>query len=128
MDKQKILYVDDEFANLILFEATFEELYTVLIAENITVAYDIMAENKDLKFVISDMRMPEMDGIEFIKQARKSYPDINYYILTSFENTDDIQRAQDSGIIKHYFRKPFRVIEISSEINKVFCREKETTM
>jgi len=66
--------------------------------------------------VISDMKMPQMNGIEFITRARQKRPNIHYYILTGFEITDEIQSALNSKIIRKYFRKPFNMNEISSEI------------
>ena len=55
MEKRKILYVDDEEINLLLFEANLEKKYTVLTAEDGISALEILSENKDIEIVISDM-------------------------------------------------------------------------
>ena len=112
MDKAKVLYVDDEITNLMLFEANLEDKYTILTADNGFNGLDILSKNDDVKVVISDMKMPNMSGIEFIKQAVKIAPYIDFYILTGFEITDQIQEALDTGLIRKYFRKPFNLNEI----------------
>jgi len=116
MGKVKILYVDDEAINLMLFQANLEKKYDVLIAENPFTGLQLIAENKDIKIVVSDMKMPVMNGIEFILKARLLTSEIAYYILTGFEITEDIQEALNQGIIRRYFRKPFNIMEISREI------------
>lgn len=116
MGKVKILYVDDEAINLMLFQANLEKKYDVLIAENPFTGLQLIAENKDIKIVVSDMKMPVMNGIEFILKARLLTSEIAYYILTGFEISEDIQEALNQKIIRRYFRKPFNIMEISREI------------
>lgn len=124
MFQSKILYVDDEVINLKLFEAILEKKYPILTAENGVSGLEVLVKNKDVKIVISDMKMPNMNGIEFIKQAIKIAPHIDFYILTGFEITDQIQEALDTGLIRKYFRKPFNLNEISSEIDRVLEKYK----
>jgi two-component system, response regulator, stage 0 sporulation protein F len=116
MEKVKLLYVDDEAINLMLFQANLEKRYEVLTAENAFTGLQYIAEHKDIKVVISDIKMPVMNGIEFILKARLIATDISFFILTGFEITDEIQEALSHGIIRRYFRKPFNINEISKEI------------
>lgn len=116
MVKHKILYVDDEEMNLLLFEANLESEYQILTAENGFKGLEIISNHQDLKIVISDLKMPEMNGIEFIKKAKKQAPDIRFYILTGFEKTREMQEAIDQGLIRKYFHKPFDMNAISLEI------------
>lgn len=120
MNRPKILYVDDEPINLMLFEANLEKKYHVLTAVNGTDGLEMISRNNDIRVVISDMRMPVMNGIEFVKKARQSFETICcYYILTGYDVSDEIQHAIDTGLIRRYFSKPFNINEISSEIEKV---------
>lgn len=121
MGKIKILYVDDEAINLMLFQANLEKKYDVLIAENPFTGLQHIAENKDIKVVVSDMKMPVMNGIEFILKARLLSSEVAYYILTGFEITEDIQEALNQGIIRRYFRKPFNIPEIWREIENTIA-------
>lgn len=116
MDEPKVLYVDDEKVNLMLFEAYLGKKFTVLIAESGMTGLDMLLNTGNIQVVISDMKMPTMNGIEFIKKAREIAPKMEFYILTGFEITAEIQEALDTGLIKKYFRKPFNMNEISTEI------------
>ena len=116
MNKPKILYVDDEPINLLLFKANLEKDYTIFTAEHGMFGLDIISKIIDIKIVISNKKMPHMNGIEFITRASQIYPQIHYYILTGFEISDEIQTALDTKLIRKYFQKPFNMNEISFEI------------
>ena len=73
-EKIKILYVDDEQINLKLFIIGMRKNYDVITAENGLIGLEILAKNEDTKIVVSDMRMPKMNGLEFIKEAKRKYP------------------------------------------------------
>ena len=119
MDKTKILYVDDEAINLMLFKINLQKKYEVLTAENGMNGLEVLSVDKDISIVFSDMRMPEMNGIEFISKAKELYPEINFYILTGFEITSEISKALDNGLIDKYFQKPFNMNLISLEIENI---------
>lgn len=119
MEKTKILYVDDEAINLMLFKINLQKKYEVLTAENGMNGLEVLSVDKDISIVFSDMRMPEMNGIEFISNAKELYPEINFYILTGFEITSEISKALDNGMIDKYFQKPFNMNLISLEIENI---------
>lgn len=116
--KTKILYVDDELINLKLFEINFSKKYEVFTAENGMNGLELLADNPDIKIVVSDMRMPGMNGIEFIKKAKERHPAIKFYILTGFEITEEIQEALTSKLIIKYFMKPFNIDEVDTSIKE----------
>ncbi|MFC2090690.1 response regulator [Bacteroidota bacterium] len=116
---QKILYVDDEPINLQLFKINFRKKYQVLTAIDGFSGLDVLDQNQDTIFIISDMKMPGMSGIDFILKAKEKYPDKKFYILTGFEITNEIRRAIDSGLILQYFSKPFNLIEIDKVLSGV---------
>jgi len=118
MEKVKLLYVDDEKINLELFTLHLMTKYEIITAEGAEIGLKMIDQNADLKVVISDMRMPKMSGIEFISKAKKKQPDIDYYILTGYEISDEIQNALDQGLIQQYFKKPFNIDEIDHIIQK----------
>lgn len=118
-EKTKILYVDDEHINLEIFKLNFSNKYTIYTAIDGEKGLEILNNNPEILVVVSDMRMPHMNGIEFILKAKNSFPHIKYFILTGFDLTDEIENAIETGIIKAYFKKPFNIEEIQDEINKV---------
>lgn len=117
MEKPKILYVDDEPLNLMLFKANLNKTHEVITADSGVSGLKIIENTKDFCCVISDMRMPNMNGIEFVKAASKILPDISYYILSGFDISEEIQEALDSRLIQKYFRKPFNLKKIAGEIS-----------
>lgn len=118
-NKIKILYVDDESINLKLFDINFNENYSVFIADNGFTGLEILENNTDISVVISDMKMPKMDGLEFIRQARDKFPQKRFYMITGFDLTEEIREALDEGLIIKCFRKPYNKNEIEQAIKEV---------
>ncbi|TGK79336.1 response regulator [Leptospira bourretii] len=112
--KRKLLYVDDEILNLYLFRDYFKNEFEVIVAKSGKEAIEELSENLDVQFVISDMRMPEMNGLEFITEAKNIRPNITYCILTGYDLTPEIQTAIIEKKVARYFSKPFDPTEISS--------------
>lgn len=112
----KILYVDDDRINLKLFQIAFRKKYTILIANGGREALEVLGQNSDILICVSDMKMPEMNGIELITQAKKIYPEIKFFILTGFDLTQEIQSALNSELIIKYLRKPMNVKEVEAAI------------
>lgn len=113
-----ILYVDDEPINLFHFSQIFEKKYKVITAESGYAGLNMIEKNPNIDVVISDMKMPGMNGIEFIQKAKELYSDIHYYILTSYDITPEIDIALKTGLINKYFQKPFNLQEIESTISE----------
>lgn len=120
-----ILYVDDEPMNLKIFELSFRNKFKVYTAISGFEALEILKNNSKICVVVSDMRMPKMDGIEFIAIAKKEFPKIVYFILTGFDISDQISDALNSNLINKYFRKPFNFNEIYGSIVKALNEIKD---
>ncbi len=117
-----VLYVDDEPMNLRVFELNFKGKYNIITATSGEGGLQKLNVNKDISVVISDMKMPGMNGLEFVEEARKNYPDIAYFILTGFDISPEIYRALENNLIHKYFNKPFSSKEISSAIEEAIIR------
>lgn len=123
MNRQlNILYIDDEAINLMLFDNLFKYKYTILTAESGKEGLDILSKHK-IDIVFSDMKMPEMDGLDFIQHAKEHFPNIVYYILSGYELTNEIVDALNNKLIDKYFQKPFDMQEIDDYITKRFGME-----
>ena len=113
-----ILNVDDEPINRMLFQSVFKSKYKVLTAESGSSGLEVLQENGNIDVVISDMKMPGMNGIEFINKARKLFPEKYYFILTGFDITPEIQKSLDTGLVCKCFRKPLNTKEIEDSIKE----------
>lgn len=114
-----ILFVDDEPINLMLFKLNFKSKYNILTAESGFKGLNELRAHPETSIVISDMRMPGMNGIDFIKIAKKEFSNISYFILTGYDITDEIASALEEKLIHKYFRKPFNMKEIDESFNEV---------
>lgn len=121
-DKFTLLYVDDEVMNLTLFKHNFKKEYDVLTAESGEEGLSILKENNSISAVISDMKMPGMNGIEFIRTAKNMFPEISYFILTGFDINEEIADALNDKVIEKYFRKPFNKREIKTSLDEVLIK------
>jgi response regulator RpfG family c-di-GMP phosphodiesterase len=113
-----LLYVDDEAINLRLFEINFRKKYDVITAESGYNGLEMLKLHPETMVVISDMKMPGMNGIAFIREAKKDFPNIVYFILTGFDITEEIADALNERLIYKYFRKPFNMNEIDGAIQE----------
>lgn len=106
MDKVKLLYVDDEEINLFLFEEMMGDKYELVLAGSGPEGLKKLRENLDIQVIISDLKMPKMNGLEMIYEAKKIKEELHCFILSGFEMVDEIRRAMDMHIIIKYFMKP----------------------
>jgi len=118
-EKIKILYIDDEEINLELFEYNFSDKFEVVTKCCGLDGLECLQKIPDIKVVISDMNMPQMNGLEFIAKAQKIFSDKKYFILTGYDITEEIKLAIESKLILKYFVKPFNIEEIEEAINEV---------
>lgn len=112
----KILYLDDEKINLQLFKIMFLGDLDVTIAITGDEALELLRNNTDFIAVISDMKMPGMNGLEFIEKAQAIQNNISYYILSGYDLSPEIKTFINNGTIKAYFQKPFDKKEILKKI------------
>lgn len=124
MDRAKLLYVDDEEMNLLLFELNFKKFFEVETADSGAKALEILKNGSQPNIVVSDMKMPGLNGIEFLKEARKLLADTPFYILTGFEINEVIKSALQSGLIRSYIQKPFNRDLLLEEFNTIKVPQK----
>jgi class 3 adenylate cyclase len=110
-----ILYVDDEEQNLVSFRATYRRDYTIFTANSGKQGLKIMAEN-NINLVITDQRMPEMTGIQFLEKVIPQYPDTIRMVLTGFSDIEVIIEAINTGRVFRYINKPWDETELKMTI------------
>jgi response regulator RpfG family c-di-GMP phosphodiesterase len=114
--KKVILYIDDEPINLMLFEVNFSEKFKVITGSSGTEGLELLMNNTDINFVVSDMKMPGMNGVEFIRKAKSQYPDVLYFILTGYEILPEIETALNETVIQKYFSKPLDIVDFENSL------------
>lgn len=117
--KITILYVDDEENNLFSFKATFRIKYKVLTALSGDDALEILAASQ-VHIIITDQRMPEMTGVEFLEKVLEKFPDPMRILLTGYADMGAVVDAVNKGKIFHYLAKPWNEEELDLTINKAY--------
>ncbi len=125
--KANILYVDDLQTNLILFQATFERDYHIILCEDPTKALEII-RNQDIQVLVTDQRMPQMMGTELLEIVAREYPEIRRFLLTAYTDFETVVEAVNNGHIHGYINKPLQADKVRTSINHAletyFLREK----
>ncbi len=117
-EKPAILYVDDEEANLLLFRISFEGEREILLANTPEEGLEKLRKHQGrIRAVISDMHMPKMNGVQFIKKAKEMANNIPCFILSGYAFNDEIDEALQLNLIKKFFTKPFNRTEIEEQLN-----------
>jgi response regulator RpfG family c-di-GMP phosphodiesterase len=118
-DKISILYVDDEENNLISFKATFRLKYKVFTALSGSDAIKILGSNL-IHVIITDQRMPNMTGVEFLEKIIDDFPDPIRILLTGFTDMNAVVDAINKGKIFHYLTKPWNEEELDKTIERAY--------
>ena len=116
--KPRMLVVDDERDNLDLLFRTFRREFKVLKAESGTEALEILASEGEVAVIISDQRMPEMKGTEFLSKTVPNFPDTVRIILTGFTDVEDLVEAINAGEVYRYITKPWDPNELKGVVDQ----------
>jgi DNA-binding NtrC family response regulator len=116
---ERILVVDDELDMLMLLKMMIEDNtdYEVETTNNPSEALKLLAD-KEYDLVISDLKMPGMDGMELFDELRGIKPDIPLIIITAYGSLGTADEAMKKGI-SDFITKPFRKDAILFTINRV---------
>ena len=116
-----ILVVDDELMmRKLLTKILSREGYNVLTAQDGAEALDIIRK-ETVNIVISDMKMPKMNGFELLRLVKKDYPAIGMIIMTAYGDTYTVKDALLLGA-DEYITKPFKSFEVSLIVERAYWR------
>lgn len=117
---KRILCVDDEVEILRALKRVFiltdYEIFTASSAEE---AFIIMRDN-EIDMIISDMRMPEVDGYKLLSQVKMLYPDIIRIMLSGYSDEKLIIKAVQENIVKSYIFKPWENKALLGTVERIF--------
>lgn len=118
-----LLFVDDEPSILSALRRLFRPHgYRIFVAESGAAGLAIL-EQEAIDLVISDMRMPEMDGASFLKQVRARWPKVMRILLTGYADINSTVSAINEGEIYRYIAKPWDDNEILSTVREATERQ-----
>ena len=120
MPKNLVIIAEDDVSTReVLAEIVEQEGLKQRNFENGELALEALKSNPDdVILVISDIKMPEMDGIQFLRQARESFPETPFVITSGYGTKDNIITALKLGALD-YLEKPFRVKDVQEIIQKI---------
>ena len=118
-NKINILYVDDEQNNLVSFKATFRIKYNVHTALSGDEAMQII-DSTPIDVIITDQRMPNMTGVEFLEKVLETHPEPMRILLTGYADMSAVVDAVNKGKIFHYLSKPWNEEELSMSIERAY--------
>ena len=113
----KIIAVDDEDIVLsFIQDALDDDNYHIRVANNGLTALE-MIEKDPVDLILTDIRMPQMDGIELIKRVRQIRPETGVIYMTGYANLNSAKDAIKQGAFD-YIMKPFELTEIRQAVEK----------
>ncbi len=118
--KITVLYVDDEENNLLTFKATFRLKYNVYTAISGAEAISII-QNNPIHIIITDQRMPEMTGVQFLEEVIQINPEPMRILLTGYADLGAVIDAVNKGKIFHYLSKPWNEQELEETIERAYA-------
>ncbi|MFO8062944.1 MAG: sigma-54 dependent transcriptional regulator [bacterium] len=114
----KILVVDDNHDTLELISRNLKSRnYTVFTADNVNTAIDRL-QSGDIDLVITDMKMPEIGGLDLTRHVKEHFPETEVIMITGYPSIDGAVEAVKIGA-KEYITKPFTEEELFAAVEKV---------
>lgn len=118
MAKHTILCVDDEIDNVDALERLFRRKYTVLKATSGKEALVVLDQHPEpVALIITDQRMPEMTGVEFLEKTLESHPETVRILLTGYTDLESVIMAVNKGQIFRYLTKPWDPVDLSNTVD-----------
>ncbi|MFB2935415.1 SpoIIE family protein phosphatase [Aerosakkonemataceae cyanobacterium BLCC-F154] len=116
--KLKLMVVDDEPDNLDLLYRTFRREFQVYKAESGPCALEVLDKEGEMAVIISDQRMPQMNGTEFLGRTVERFPDTIRILLTGYTDVEDLVEAINSGQVFKYITKPWNPTELKAVVQQ----------
>jgi CheY-like chemotaxis protein len=121
---KKVLIVDDDKKMLRALKKGLEKYsgtFSFLTAEDGLIAVELLKKN-NISLVVTDLKMPRMDGLTLLSHIKEHYPDIPVIIITGDSTPKSKKLAQERGVIE-YIKKPFKVEDLAREIISTLKKE-----
>ncbi|MEN8230230.1 MAG: response regulator [Bacteroidota bacterium] len=120
-----VLYVDDEALNLELLKIIFMNEFNIITATSAAEGLELLEAYPDIYVIISDLKMPVMNGLEFIKEIKRKNRQKVCMLLTGFIESEIMLEGFNKDLIFRYLMKPFNRDELEESILEAFRRSPE---
>lgn len=123
---RNVLFVDDDQEMLQALKEGLEkykETFTVVLAEDGSDAINKLQKNT-ISLVVTDLKMPNMDGFSLLAYIMEKYPDIPVIIITGYSTSEMKRLAQEGGAVG-YISKPFLIEDLAKHIMKTLRKESD---
>ncbi len=114
-----VIFVDDDANNLISFKAAFRRDYTVITANSANEAIEHLT-NQVVPVVVTDYKMPKVNGIRFLEMAKNLYPDSVRILLSGHADLEASIDAINKGEVYRYIQKPWNEDELRQALENAF--------
>lgn len=120
MMERTLLLVDDE-ENILsaLVRLLRRDAYTILRANSGKAGLELLAQHK-VGVIISDQRMPEMTGVEFLSRVRELYPDTVRILLSGYTELNSVTDAINRGAVYKFLTKPWEDDLLRANVEEAF--------
>lgn len=128
---KKVLFVDDDVKILSSFRRSLSDHYDVHVAEGGPNGLGTLKDEGPFAVVVSDLKMPGMDGIEFLRKASEGYPDTVRVMLTGFADLNAAVASVNEGQVFRFLTKPcdgetmIQVLDSCIEQHRLIMAERE---
>lgn len=124
MSKGKILVIDDEdIVRLSCSRTLVPEGYELKLAQNGAAGLKMIGEEQ-FDLVLTDLKMPDIDGIEVLRSVKEKWPDTEVIIITGYQTVETAVRAIKLGAFD-YLEKPFTPDALIMAVSTVFSQKKK---
>ena len=115
--KRSVLYFDDDSVLLDIFKEMFQREYEIKTAATLSRARQLLSETT-FDIIISDLSMPEISGVDFLREVARIYPSSIRILVTGYATAGDMLPEIGNGIVQVFLAKPWREQEMDQVIRR----------
>ncbi len=111
-----VLFVDDEEFARETLQRIFQKDFTLFMASGGEEGMEIIKAHPEIRVLVTDLRMPKMDGIELARQVASEAPRVVSILLTAYADISLIVNTMKEGVLHRYIAKPYDARILKQEI------------